>query len=133
MGAWSRDRAFESRSAPQLIASFVNRAVEDVRMQGHDVIGVQVQEREFVPLVGHASGDGVATVVAGENRERLRMLGDEARSPAANQIAQLVRAHQVEASVLQLLSKDRRARPVARRLEFAGKGNHIAVANTTDL
>ena len=106
MGARSSDRAFESRTVPQLIASFVNSAVEDIGIQGHDVIGVQVQERELVPLVGHASGDGFATVVAGENRERLRMLGDEALAPAADQMAQLVRAHEVEAPVLQLLNKD---------------------------
>ena len=105
MGARSRDRAFESRTAPQLIAGFVNRAIEDVRIQGQDVIGVQVQEREFIPLVGHASGAGVATVVAGENRKRVCMLGDETLSPDADQVAQLVCADEMEASVLQLLNK----------------------------
>jgi hypothetical protein len=91
MSPRSRDRSFESRSAPQLIAGFVNRAVEDIGVQGHDVIGVQVKERCLVPLVGHASGDGVATVVAGENLECLPMLGDEALSTAADQVAQLIR------------------------------------------
>jgi hypothetical protein len=34
------------------------------------------------------------------------MLGDEALSPAADQVAQLIRPDKVEASILQLLNKD---------------------------
>jgi hypothetical protein len=34
----SRDRSFESRSAPQLIAGFFSRAVEDIGVQSHEVI-----------------------------------------------------------------------------------------------
>jgi len=91
------------------------------------------QEREVVPLVDQPSGDGVATIVIGECRERLSVLGDEALSPAPDQIAQLLRAHEMEASILQLLNKDGCARPEARRLELARNGNHIAVANAANL
>ena len=104
VGARSRDRSFESRTAPQLIAGFVNRAVEDIGIQGHDIIGIQVQERELVPLISHASVDGVAMVVAGENRERLPMGGDEALSAGADQVAYVIRANKVEAAVIQLLN-----------------------------
>jgi hypothetical protein len=106
MRARSRDGSHEPRTAPQLIGGCFDRAVEDLGVKDYDVIGVQLQQREFAPLVAHASAGGVATVMACENRERLPMLGDETLSPAANEVAQLVCTHQVKAAILQLLNKD---------------------------
>ena len=84
MGARSRDGAFESRAAPHLIAGLIDGAVEDIGVKANDVIGVQVQQRNVAPLVGHRSVRGVAAVVGGENPERFPMLGDETLSPAAD-------------------------------------------------
>jgi hypothetical protein len=84
MRARSRDGSFESRATPQLIAGFIDRAVEDIGVKANDVIGVQVQQREVAPLVGHGSARGVAAVVGGENLERFPMLGDETLPAAAD-------------------------------------------------